>query len=66
MELRIDGQPCDLGTKSIAVPGYDASKLAGPETCREGRSLKNHDPGDAPKRCRDGLRRGPPCRRAVQ
>ena len=31
MELRIDGQPCDLGTKSIAVPGYDASKLAGPE-----------------------------------
>ena len=40
MELRIDGQPCDLGTKSIAVPGYDASKLAGPETCREGRSLK--------------------------
>lgn len=40
MELRIDGQPCDLGMKSIAVPGYDASKLAGPETCREGRSLK--------------------------
>ena len=40
MELRIDGQPCDLSTKAIAVPGYDAAKLADPEACREGRSLK--------------------------
>lgn len=40
MELRIDGQPCDLGTKAIAVPGYNAAKLADPEACREGRSLK--------------------------
>ena len=40
MELRIDGQPCDLSTKAIAVPGYDAAKLADPEACRKGRSLK--------------------------
>ena len=40
MELRIDGQPCDLGVKSVAVPGYDAAKLADPEACRKGRSLK--------------------------
>lgn len=40
MELRIDRRPCDLGTKAVAVPGYDAAKLAGPEACREGRSLK--------------------------
>ena len=40
MELRIDGQPCDLGTQGCAVPGYDAAKLADVEACREGRSLK--------------------------
>ena len=40
MELRIDGQPCDLSKKAIAVPGYDAAKLADPEACRKGRSLK--------------------------
>ncbi|MFR5935394.1 MAG: hypothetical protein ACLUGU_07205 [Alistipes shahii] len=25
---------------SVAVPGYDAARLADPEACREGRSLK--------------------------
>ena len=40
MELRIDGHTCDLGTESIAVPGYRAAKLADVEACREGRSLK--------------------------
>ena len=40
MELKIDGQVCDLGTAPVAVPGYDAVKLASAESCREGRSLK--------------------------
>ena len=40
MELKIDGQICDLKAGSIAVPGYDAARLADPEACREGRSLK--------------------------
>ena len=40
MELKIDGQICDLGMASVAVPGYDAARLADPESCREGRSLK--------------------------
>ena len=40
MELKIDGQICDLGMASVAVPGYDAARLADPEACREGRSLK--------------------------
>ena len=28
MELKIDGQICDLGMASVAVPGYDAARLA--------------------------------------
>lgn len=40
MELKIDGQICDLGMASVAVPGYAAARLADPEACREGRSLK--------------------------
>ena len=28
MELKIDGQICDLKAGSIAVPGYDAARLA--------------------------------------
>ena len=39
MELKIDGQPCDLGPKACAAPGYDAAKTADPEACRKGRSL---------------------------
>lgn len=39
MELKIDAKPCDLGTERIAVPGFDAAKLAGAEAAREGRSL---------------------------
>lgn len=40
MELKIDGQLCDLGVSSCAVPGYDAAKTADIEACREGRTLK--------------------------
>lgn len=39
MELMIDGVRCDLGTKRIAVPGYDAGRLADVDACREGRTL---------------------------
>lgn len=39
MELRIDGQRCDLGPESCAVPGFDAAKLADPQACRDGRRL---------------------------
>ena len=46
MELKIDGQICDLKAGSIAVPGYDAARLADPEACREGRSLKIPIPAD--------------------
>lgn len=60
MELRIDGQPCDLGTKAIAVPGYNAAKLADPEACREGAVAESHDPGNAPQRRRGGLCPGTP------
>lgn len=41
MELLIDGSRCDLPAGwSCAVPGYDASRNASPEACREGRSLR--------------------------
>ena len=39
MELKIDGQICDLGTKIGPVPGYTVAKTADVEACREGRSL---------------------------
>ena len=39
MELTIDGVRCDLGTQRIAVPGYDAGRLADIDACREGRTL---------------------------
>lgn len=40
MELTIDGRPCDLGTGSCAVPGYDAAKLSDPDAARKGRSVE--------------------------
>ncbi|MEG1863886.1 MAG: hypothetical protein RR199_01045 [Alistipes sp.] len=40
MELKIDGQRCDLGATACVVPGYDADKTVDTESCREGRSLK--------------------------
>lgn len=39
MELSIDRKPCDLGAEKIALPGYEAAKLADAEAAREGRSL---------------------------
>ena len=52
MELRIDGRVCDLGSEAVAVPGYDAAKLADVEACREGRSLKITIPATP---CNDAL-----------
>ena len=40
MELKIDGQACDLGTREIAVPGYDAARTEDLDAARSGRSLK--------------------------
>ncbi len=60
MELKIDGQICDLKAGSIAVPGYDAARLADPEACREGRSLKIPIPA-TPRN--DALIRGLPATR---
>lgn len=38
-ELRIDGEACDLGTATLAVPGYTARKTRDLDACREGRKL---------------------------
>lgn len=40
MELKIDGQNCDLGESPIAIPGYDAASTESVDGAREGRSLK--------------------------
>lgn len=39
MELKIDGQICDPGTGSTAVPGYDAATTESVDAARQGRSL---------------------------
>lgn len=38
-KLKIDGRACDLGTATLAVPGYTAQKTKDPDACREGRKL---------------------------
>lgn len=38
-ELRIEGTACDLGTATLAVPGYTARKTMDVDACREGRKL---------------------------
>lgn len=40
MELKIDNEPCDLGSDPIAVPGYSAARTESVNAAREGRSLK--------------------------
>ena len=40
LQLSIDGQACDLGTGSCAVPGYSAAKSADIDACREGRAMR--------------------------
>ena len=60
MELKIDGQPCDLGPKACAAPGYDAAKTADPEACRKGRSLDDYDPRHAAQRRHRHVRRRSP------
>ena len=38
-ELRIDGAACDLGSATLAVPGYAARKTRDLDACREGRKM---------------------------
>ncbi|MCM1300632.1 MAG: hypothetical protein NC226_02800 [Bacteroides cellulosilyticus] len=40
MELKIDGQRCDLGGRLPELPKYDAAALADVDACREGRTLR--------------------------
>ena len=73
MELKIDGQNCDLGESPIAIPGYDAASTESVDGAREGRSLKIEIPitkrnrsilrfaedPDTAERFNDSLQRGP-------
>ena len=38
-ELKIDGTVCDLGSATLAVPGYAARKTRDLDACREGRKM---------------------------
>ncbi len=40
MELTIDAKACDLGEGKLAIPAYDAAKLADPQACRTGRTMR--------------------------
>ncbi len=40
MELILDNQRCDLGSKAISLPPFDSTRLADINACREGRTLK--------------------------
>lgn len=59
MELTIDGHPCDLGTETVAVPGYAAAKLADVDAAREGRSLEITLPATADNDAVIGFARDP-------
>lgn len=39
MQITIDGRECDPGSAQLLRPGFDAEKLADPESAREGTSL---------------------------